>query len=225
MSPPLLPYERLLTQVDEWFDRARATLLGELPCRRGCCRCCIGPFAITALDVAALTRGMSSLAPDLRRDIQDSARRQAAVMETAFPRLRESPGLNDWSDAEVERVVERFTDLPCPALGSDGSCRVYPFRPATCRMMGIPVEEKALVHGACEVQTAVPVVRLPRVLREEEDRLAAAEASHIQAAPGTRINRAGVRSDDEVLLPYGFLAEGNPDGDTAPQSWTGSRRV
>ena len=169
-------------------------MLGELPCRRGCHRCCIGPFAITTLDVAALTQGMASLATDLRQDIQDVARRQVETMEKAFPRLQKTPVLNDWSDGEVDLIVERFADLPCPALGSDGSCRVYPFRPVTCRAMGIPVEEGGIVHGACEVQTAVPIVKLPRALRDEEDQLATVEAIAMQPM------------SDEALLPYGFLS-------------------
>jgi Fe-S-cluster containining protein len=138
---------------------------------------------------------MASLATDLRQDIQEAARRQVAAMERAFPRLRETPVLNNWSDGEVDLIVEKFADLPCPALGPDGSCRVYPFRPVTCRAMGVPLEEGGMVHGACEVQTAVPIVKLPRALREEEDRLSTVEAAAMQTA------------SDEVLLPYGFLSE------------------
>jgi Fe-S-cluster containining protein len=205
MPPPLPSHERLLARVDNWFHRTRASLLGELPCGRGCFRCCIGMFPITALDADALSRGLTSLAPELRRDIQATARSQAALIEASFPRLRESAALSAWSDAEVDRIVEQFTDLPCPALGSEGECRVYPFRPVTCRMMGIPVEENGLLCGACEVQTAVPIVRVPRALREEEDRFPAAEAGALDAgaaASGGRDQRDG---GGEVLLPYGFV--------------------
>jgi hypothetical protein len=36
---------------------------------------------------------------------------------------------------------------------------VYEFRPITCRTMGVPVESDGMVHGACNVQTAVPIIR------------------------------------------------------------------
>jgi Fe-S-cluster containining protein len=204
MSPPLPSHQRLLAHADRWFDRTRAALLGELPCRRGCCRCCVGVFPITTLDALTLRQGMSALAPELRGDIQASAERQVAIIERAFPQLRESPDLRDRTDAEVDRIVERFGDLPCPALGPEGECRVYPFRPVTCRMMGIPVEDKELVQGACEAQTSVPIVQVPRVFRAEEDRLAAEEAREIEAAPSAA-GRARGGASDEVLLPYGFL--------------------
>jgi Fe-S-cluster containining protein len=157
--------------------------------------------------MAALHQGMVSLASSIRHDIQERARRQVAAMEIAFPRLKGSPSLGDWSDAEVDLVVERFADFPCPALDSEGSCRVYPFRPATCRTMGIPLDENGHVHGACEIQTAVPIVRLPRALREEEDKIAALEAAEIRAEGNSRDRISVPNAADEVLLAYGFLPE------------------
>ena len=196
---------RLMARCDQWFERARASVLGNLPCRRGCSRCCIGPFAITRLDVAALQRGLDSLAPSVRLAIESIARRQAEVFEAIFPRLKKDVALDRWSDQEVDGLVERFRDLPCPALAEDGSCRVYAFRPVTCRMMGIPVEADGLVAGACEVQTAVPIQRVPLVLRQEEQRLAEQERAELEACLGPTPGRG-----EEVLLPYGFLPDRSP---------------
>lgn len=145
---------------------------------------------------------MATLDPVVARDIETRARSQVSAIEAAHPRLAESPFLDGWSDAEQEQLVERFADLPCPALGEDGSCRVYSFRPVTCRAMGIPVEEDGLVEGACEVQTAVPIVRVPEALREEEDHLVEQEAIELDALrSATRI------VGDEVLITFGFLSD------------------
>ncbi len=196
---------RLMARCDQWFERARASVSGNLPCRRGCSRCCIGPFAITRLDVAVLQRGLDSLAPSVRLAIEAIARRQAEVFEAIFPRLKKDVALDRWSDREVDGLVERFRDLLCPALAEDGSCRVYAFRPVTCRMMGIPVEADGLVAGACEVQTAVPIQRVPLVLRQEEQRLAEQERAELEACLGSTPGRG-----EEVLLPYGFLPDRSP---------------
>jgi Fe-S-cluster containining protein len=193
---------RLMARCDQWFERARASVLGNLPCRRGCSRCCIGPFAITRLDVAVLQRGLDSLAPSVRLTIESIAHRQAEVFEAIFPRLKKDVALDRWSDREVDGLVERFRDLPCPALAEDGSCRVYAFRPVTCRMMGIPIEADGLVAGACEVQTAVPIQRVPLVLRQEEQRLAEQERAELDAGFGSTPARG-----EEVLLSYGFLPD------------------
>jgi Fe-S-cluster containining protein len=122
------------------------------------------------------------------------------LFETAYPRLKDEPTIDQWSDQEADGLVERFKDRPCPALADDGSCLVYPFRPVTCRMMGIPVEAEGLVSGACEVQTSVPIQRVSFALRQEEQRLVERERAELAACLGS-----DPRKGEEVFLPYGFL--------------------
>jgi hypothetical protein len=66
--------------------------------------------------------------------------------------------------------------------------------------MGIPTEDRGLAHGACEVQTFIPIIRLPSSFREEEDRLVREEA----AALDTHRRITG-STGEEIFLPYGFL--------------------
>ena len=66
--------------------------------------------------------------------------------------------------------------------------------------MGIPTENRGLVHGACEVQTFIPILRLPSSFREEEARLAQEEAASLDA-----LRRTTGSTGEEVFLPYGFL--------------------
>lgn len=207
MLPPRLHHDPLFDRADHWFDRARASLLGVLPCQRGCCRCCVGSFVITILDVDALQAGLAALPSDTRLAIHERAKAQIAAMETAYPRLQHSRDLTGWKDDELDRLAERFADAPCPALAADGSCHVYMFRPLTCRTMGIPVEENGLVQGACEVQTAVPLIKVSSVLRRQEDDLAAQEAEALHTRRKA-LGRPATHDDvEEVLLAYGFLSE------------------
>ena len=67
--------------------------------------------------------------------------------------------------------------------------------------MGIPTEDRGLAHGACEVQTFIPILRLPSAFREEEDRLVQEEAASLETF---RQNTGS--TGEEVFLPYGFLA-------------------
>jgi Fe-S-cluster containining protein len=194
------PDRRLFVQSEQWFRRAHAALLDALPCRRGCSRCCIGPFAITILDAAELRRGLPTLPEPIRREIESRARAQIASFEAIHPKLRTAPFLDDWPDAETDQLAVRFAELPCPALAEDGSCRVYPFRPLACRTMGIPVETSGLVEGACEVQTAVPLIRPSRALREQEHELAEQEAAQLAAQ-----REVSPDSGEEMWLAYGFL--------------------
>ena len=207
VSPALPDPAPLYQKTDHWFQRATAALLGEIPCRIGCTSCCIGPFPITLLDVHTLQQGLTGLPPDHRHRIEQRAIEQTAAMEAAFPQLTHTDLLDTWPDQEIDRLVTQFHNRPCPALEADGHCSVYHHRPLACRSMGIPTENLSLVQGACEVQTFIPIVRLPSALREEEDRLAQEEAASLEA-----FRRATGSTGEEVFLPYGFLAERRPEG-------------
>ena len=193
---------RLFQQAEEWFQRGQATLLESLPCRQGCSRCCYGPFAITLLDELELQQGLQTLPSQARHDIHTRAQVQVQTMEAAFPRLIQSRYLDQWSEEDVDNLVNRFGDLPCPALSGEGGCLVYAHRPITCRMMGLPVEINGLMQGACEIQTFIPVIRVSQALRLEEDRLAEKEA--VLIAEQRHSTSSG---GEEILLPYGFLSQ------------------
>ena len=197
----------LYEHTAHWFDRATAALLSEVPCRLGCTNCCIGPFPITLLDVQTLQQGLPSLSQDQRLRIEQRAIEQTGAMEAAFPQLTHSKLLDNWSDLEIDRLVTEFHHYPCPALEPDGLCGIYQYRPLACRSMGIPTESRGIAHGACEVQTFIPIVRLPSSFREEENRLLQEETLALEA-----LRLATGSAGEEVLLPYGFLAGHRQDG-------------
>ena len=206
---PTTSLSSLPEKTSQWFARAAAALLDQVPCRQGCYHCCIGTFPVTILDHQHLQEGLARLPDAQRRAIQQEAQDQVAAIEVKFPRLAGSPILSDWSDHLTEQLAEEFQDLPCPALTSDGHCAVYAFRPLTCRSMGIPPDQDGCVEGACDIQTAVPIIRLSPPLREEEDRLAGEESQQLTAL---RLKRQC--QGEELLLPYAFL----PQSDILPPS-------
>ncbi|OGW49478.1 MAG: hypothetical protein A2V62_10025, partial [Nitrospirae bacterium RBG_19FT_COMBO_58_9] len=197
MAAPILPDPApLYLRTDHWFQRATAALSGEVPCRSGCTSTCIGPFPITILDIHMLQQGLDCLPPDRRHGIERRALEQTTAMEAAFPQLIHSDLLDHWSDLEIDRLATEFHRQPCPALDEQGRCSVYRHRPLVCRSMGIPIEDRGLAHGACEVQTFIPIVRLPSSSRKEEDRLAQEEAASLET-----LRQATGSTGEEVFLP------------------------
>ncbi len=186
-------------KTDDWFQRANAALLNQIPCRAGCAQCCIGVFPITRLDARLLQEGLAQLPGDERTRIVDRAVRQMAALEAAEPRLKSSPSLDGWPDEDIDRVVNAFHDVPCPALSENRLCSLYAFRPLTCRSMGVPTREAAMVNGACEVQTFIPIVRLSESLEAEEQALAHRESAELAKLPEAAVE------GEEVFLPYGFV--------------------
>jgi Fe-S-cluster containining protein len=192
--------DRLATLTEQWFHRAAASLPGQLPCRQGCSHCCVGLFSITILDADRLTSGLGLLPPDVRTSIIETAQKQIAQLEAAAPRLKRTTYMDDWPDAETDRLSAEFGHLPCPALSTDGTCQVYLFRPIACRTMGIPEERAGLTHGACDVQTFVPIRRLSERFRQEEQAIAGEEAAALDA-----YRQQTCRTGEELWLPYGFV--------------------
>ena len=202
MRPSLSSHLTALAgKTDDWFRRANAGLLNQVPCRAGCSHCCKGLFPITRLDVRLLEEGLERLPADQRERIEKQATHQAAALEAAYPQLEMSSSLDGWSDEEIDHAVQAFRDAPCPALGSDGFCALYAYRPLTCRSMGIPTRQDATVNGACPVQTFVPIVRLSASLETEEQELASAEAALLEVLPEV------AAEGEELLLPYAFIPD------------------
>jgi Fe-S-cluster containining protein len=152
------------------------------------------------VDAVTLHEGLENLPLTQREAVLKRATEQAAEMEAGYPALQQSPFVDQWSDADIDRLVEQCHAMPCPALGDDGLCLLYEHRPLTCRSMGIPIDNGELTEGACSVQSFVPIVRLSASIKKEEEHLAQEEARALECHRA----RTGIRGD-EVLLPYGFL--------------------
>ena len=125
-----------------------------LVCRPGCMSCCVGAFAINALDAARLRDGLRVLRrTDPRRLERLQARARAYLARTAqdFPGNPETGILRD--DEASQKAFENFADdEPCPALDPEmGTCDLYEHRPMTCRVFGPPVRNEGGALGICEL--------------------------------------------------------------------------
>ena len=206
MQSALTPPSTLFEKTARWFDRAKAALLGNLPCCQGCSHCCVGVFPVTLLDRQEIQRGLRTLSLEQRLAIQQNAIRQIRILSDSAPRLTENMFIDHWPDRDIDHIVDQFGTLPCPALQVDGSCSLYAFRPLACRSMGIPSETDGVTRGACAIQTAIPLIRLSRTLREEENILAGIEATQLAS-----LRREHHAEGEELLLPFAFPSDNISD--------------
>ena len=126
-----------------------------LACRPGCTQCCLGAFAINALDAARLQAGMQALEVSDSKTAETLRRRAGNWIEQLGPDFPGdvTTGILGTSEDDQERFEGFANDAPCPALNPEtGLCDVYAWRPMTCRVFGPPVrvaEGDAL--GCCEL--------------------------------------------------------------------------
>ena len=155
MSPRRLPLaDKALIQIIDAALADTAQKSGEwLACRPGCTQCCVGVFAINALDAARLQAGLAEMEKsDAARAarIRERARASRGRLTAGFPgNLR--TGVLDESDEAEERFAEFGNEEVCPVLDPEtGLCGLYDARPMTCRTFGPPVQSEGGL-GVCEL--------------------------------------------------------------------------
>ncbi len=116
--------------VDEWFARARATGRPEdrPACRRGCAFCCHQLVPLTTLEAQRIGAYLSSLPRHQRRQIGVSLETHLGRF-TQWAKNRPAGDVRDRT-VNLDYLRQR---IPCPFLGSESECRIYPVRPLLCR--------------------------------------------------------------------------------------------
>ncbi len=131
---PLLAIDKLAADLDRQsqsaFDRARATDRPEErpACQKGCAYCCHQLVPLTTLEAQRIADYASRLPRSERRDLAKAVDRQAE----RFAAWVKKRAPQDIQDRETNLDYLR-QGIPCPFLGSQNECRVYPVRPLICR--------------------------------------------------------------------------------------------
>lgn len=172
MPGPLPSRDIQLVQIVDAALADAARRSGEwLACKLGCTQCCIGVFAINALDALRLQQGLAELDridPERAERVRQRARISIDRMRSDFPGDAVT-GVLEESDEAAARFDDFANEEPCPALDpATGGCDLYASRPMTCRVFGPPIQsEEGLAvcelcyHGAsdsdiaaCEMKTS-----------------------------------------------------------------------
>jgi hypothetical protein len=130
-------YRKLLGQVDAWYRSVQERHPADVPCRKGCRDCCLGLFDVTLADRELLRLGMDAADPATRRDIEARALAILGELRKTHPAL--GPDLGGFAEGEIDALCDLLGPVECPVLGPEGECRLYAYRPLTCRLSGVPV--------------------------------------------------------------------------------------
>jgi Fe-S-cluster containining protein len=130
-------YRRLLSEVDDWFNRCLQAGDSALSCRSGCSACCRGLFDITLLDAFLLKKAFVELPLSTRREVLKKCKDRLQELQHRWSTLSQPYLLNDLPEEEWTEMPED-DQTPCPLLDGEGRCMVYSSRPMTCRLHGLP---------------------------------------------------------------------------------------
>lgn len=199
-------YNKVVSMVEQEFDR-NIRLYGEqMQCGRGCSACCSQVFRITLMDAVVISDAMKRMTPEVRTRIQQRAR----VYLEERARMIEARAHGNHVDDERE-VPTAGLRLPCPAL-EDGACQIYDARPVVCRKWGIPLFDPQHPDSlqACELNfppgTAIEDNELDELIDRQteiseywQDLKAAVNARNHTDRKATTIAEAILGENEEML--------------------------
>lgn len=133
-SLPFAALDQIAADLDRtvgtWFARARATGRPEdrPACRRGCAFCCHQLVPLTTLEAQRIGDYLSGMPRNQRRQIESSLEKHLS----RFSQWVKNRPAGDVRDRAVNLDYLRQRN-PCPFLGTENECRIYPVRPLLCR--------------------------------------------------------------------------------------------
>jgi Fe-S-cluster containining protein len=135
-------YELLVDRADAAFQRVGKEHDECINCERHCADCCHAVFGLFLIEAVYLRENFARL--DEKKAIDTLLR--CNDMDRAIRRL-EIRLQKYTDDPQMQSNVLARERLRCPLLDKNMDCILYPYRPITCRVYGIPTK----IHGKAHV--------------------------------------------------------------------------
>jgi Fe-S-cluster containining protein len=135
-------YEFLADKADAAFHRMKKEHGTCIKCERYCSDCCHAVFGLFLIEAAYLKQHFDQLD---RKEIRETLLR-CHDTDRALRRLEIKLQTNE-EDAQMQAYILARERIRCPLLDDKEECILYPCRPITCRVYGIPTK----IHGKARV--------------------------------------------------------------------------
>jgi Fe-S-cluster containining protein len=113
-------------------------------CKTGCSDCCHAIFGLFLIEAAYIQEQFKRLDRKVRREILSNAEKYEKALQKVEERLQAHE-----DDPHMKSYALSKERVRCPLLNQNDECIIYPHRPITCRVYGIPtaIQGKARVCG------------------------------------------------------------------------------
>ena len=145
LRPYFKIYEEILAAADAAFERVKAQHPSCVRCKTGCIDCCFALFDLTLIEAIYLNHHFTR---NISGKDREAILEKANIADRRLCRIKRKAH-REMSTGKTEEDV--LSDLAlerqrCPLLNDHGRCDLYPYRPATCRLYGIPTAIKGRGH-------------------------------------------------------------------------------
>lgn len=157
-------YELLAAKADSAFRKVKKDYGPCIKCEIGCSDCCYAVFGLFLIESVYLKYHFDQLDRGLRRGALLRSNKSDRDL------LRIEKSLQPGNSARTRAWSMENERVRCPLLGGDQKCLLYPFRPITCRVYGIPTVSGGKVHvcwkAGFEKDKSYPAFNLDGIYRE-----------------------------------------------------------
>jgi len=158
-------YELLVAKADQAFQKMKKEFPECIKCKPRCSDCCHALFGLFLIEAVYLKRQFNKLGRKERR----AALLRGNKADKELKKLEKKLQTNDKAPEMGTESLARER-IRCPLLGDNEECVLYPHRPITCRVYGIPtaIQGKAHVCGKAGFKSGktYPIFDLDRAYQE-----------------------------------------------------------
>lgn len=158
-------YEALVDRADKVFKEVEKEYSSLIQCKKSCSDCCYAVFGLFLIEAVFVKHQFDGID---EKEIYDSVMR-CDEAELAIKRM-EVKLMNYEDDPDMQTLIYATERIRCPLLNDHNECVIYPYRPITCRVYGIPtkIQGRARVcqKSGFKSGTKYPVFDLDVVYRE-----------------------------------------------------------
>lgn len=125
-------YEQLVAGADAAFQKMEREHGEQIRCARHCVDCCHAIFGLFLIESVYLKQLFDELGPNEKAAVlarADKADKKLAALEKS---------LKEQDDPHLQSYALAREKIRCPLLDDQDECVLYPYRPITCRVYGIP---------------------------------------------------------------------------------------
>lgn len=143
-TPYFSRYEEILKGLDKIFTKIKTDYPQEVKCDQGCFDCCYALFDLHLIEALYLNHHFQQLTSKKRNEIlvkADKADREIYRLKRKAFKMQEKGASEEEIFAEVGKKKVR-----CPLLNEENKCELYSYRPATCRIYGVPLNIYGKAH-------------------------------------------------------------------------------
>ncbi len=133
------PYDKLVRAADQSFANMVQEFPDRVRCEPGCADCCHALFGLFLIEAVFMKRDFDQLDEDVRTAALqrgEEADRALEKLEETLRTFKDDPQMISYSMARAR--------IRCPLLNDDDACILYPYRPITCRVYGIPTRVRGV---------------------------------------------------------------------------------